>query len=105
MALTTRERVLEAVHEQRAVGEVRERVVERLLPETVAEARVLHCDAGLCCEGVEEMEVVSVERADITQAVRHHQGSEQHALTLQQRRHRVAIPLVAKPCAQLWIRR
>ncbi len=105
MALAARQCMLEAVHEERTVGEVRHGVMERLLAEAVTEAGVLHRHARLRREGIEQMQIVVVEGSDTVHTIGDDQRPEQHALTLQQRRHRIGESLRAQPFAEHGIRR
>ena len=95
--VSPRQRVLEAVDEQRAIGQGGDRIVEGLLLEAVAEPRVLDSDTRLRGERVEEREILAVKAAHIAEPVADEQGSEERAIALQRCRHRVAQPLMVEP--------
>ena len=89
-----------ALGEERAVGEARQGVVVRLVLELLLESRqraerlfqlaVLECDRGVAGEGLEQLEIVGVERTEVAQTVRDEDRTDQARLADERRVDRIA---------------
>ena len=84
------ERLVQALREEPAIGQVGQRVVESLVMEDAFQSRILNCRPDLGGEGFQQRKVVAGEAAHVTQAVADEDGPDDAVVALQARYHRVA---------------